>query len=211
MLWKITNRFSGNVMFEIDAETMRAALEQKVKERANLSGANLSGAHLGGADLSMADLRGADLRGADLRGADLRGANLRGANLRGANLSGANLSGANLCGAYLSWANLSWANLCGLLRSNSVHTLLTTIDWGKLPDDLTLEMMRHDAESCGAEAMNKWAKTGTCPFSTSARDYQFTENKSLWKSGKPKYRGMALLVKLCEAKGYKLEPDAKKI
>jgi len=48
---------------------------------------------------------------ANLSGADLSEANLSWANLSGANLSGANLSGANLSRANLSEANLSEANL----------------------------------------------------------------------------------------------------
>ena len=57
MTVKIKNRYTGDVVKLVDAET-----------------------------LQNADLRGADLRGADLWGADLRGADLRGANLRGADL-----------------------------------------------------------------------------------------------------------------------------
>ncbi len=61
----------GEVLFELESNTIKEALVQAVK-----SGANLRGA----------DLYGADLRGANLRGADLYGANLYGANLRGAKL-----------------------------------------------------------------------------------------------------------------------------
>ena len=88
--------------------------------------------------------------------------------------------------------------------------ILTTINWGELSNNLTLEMMRHDAESCGIKAMTDWAndKSG-CPFSNSRRDYLFKEIKALWKSGKPKLkpklRGMELLQALCKYKGYKLE------
>jgi len=103
MLIEIKNRLSGNVLFKIETENLKLAVEDAVKSRAKLSGADLSGA----------DLYGADLSGADLSGADLYGANLSGANLSGANLSGANLSGADLSGANLSGANLSRANLYG--------------------------------------------------------------------------------------------------
>ena len=122
------------------------------------------------------------------------------ANLYGANLSWANLSGANLSGAYLTRADLTGTDLYQLLKSNSVHTLLCAIFWGKLPDDLTLEMMRHDAESCGIEAMQKWADGGVCPFSDSVRDYRFQERGDLWGSGVPTLRGRALLEALWAAK-----------
>ncbi|WP_181146473.1 pentapeptide repeat-containing protein [Burkholderia multivorans] len=125
---EILNRWTLKVIFECEADSMKAAVELACKQGVSLRGANLSGADLRGADLRGANLSGANLRDADLRGADLRGANLsganlsganlrgadlRGANLRGANLSGADLRGANLRGANLSGANLSGANLSG--------------------------------------------------------------------------------------------------
>ena len=48
----IKNRFTGNIIFSINADT--------------LSGANLRGANLSDANLSDANLRGANLRGANL-------------------------------------------------------------------------------------------------------------------------------------------------
>ena len=77
---------NAEVLFAIETENWKLALEAAVK----------SGANLYGADLRGADLRGADLRGANLTCADLYGANLRGADLRGANLYGANLTYADL-------------------------------------------------------------------------------------------------------------------
>lgn len=83
---QIKNRYTDEVIYECEAETIKEAVEKAVKEKANLWKANLSGA----------DLRGANLLGADLRGANLWGANLWGADLWKANLSGANLWGADL-------------------------------------------------------------------------------------------------------------------
>jgi hypothetical protein len=50
---KIKNRYTGEVIFENDADTMRQTVID-----ANLRGANLGGAYLSDADLSGADLRG---------------------------------------------------------------------------------------------------------------------------------------------------------
>jgi uncharacterized protein YjbI with pentapeptide repeats len=113
---EIKSRWSGSVLFSLETDSWKVALEAAVKRGADLRGANLRGANLRGADLRGANLRGADLRdanlcGADLRGADLRDANLCGADLRGADLRGANLRGANLRGANLRGANLRGANL----------------------------------------------------------------------------------------------------
>ena len=76
---EIKSRFDGQIIFSVEAGSLKAALDIAVKSRANLSGANLSRANLSGADLSGADLSGADLSGANLYGANLSGANLYGA------------------------------------------------------------------------------------------------------------------------------------
>ncbi len=117
---EIKHRFSGETLYtaELPGETpsgmtLRLALEQATRARANLRGANLDGANLDGANLGGANLGGANLGGANLRGANLDGANLGGANLGGANLDGANLGGANLDSANLGGANLGGANLDG--------------------------------------------------------------------------------------------------
>ena len=123
MRFEIKSWLNGGILFSIETESWKLAVEAAVKSWANLSWANLSWANLSGADLSGANLYGADLSGADLSGANLSGANLYGADLSGAdlsranlsraNLSRANLSRANLYGADLSWADLSGADLSG--------------------------------------------------------------------------------------------------
>jgi hypothetical protein len=102
---EIKHRFSGAVLFSIETESMRLAVEAAVKSRANLAGAYLAGANLARANLARANLAGANLAGANLDGAYLDGAYLAGANLDGANLARANLAGANLDGANLDFAN----------------------------------------------------------------------------------------------------------
>jgi hypothetical protein len=69
-------------MYEVEADSVREAVEKLVREGKSLSGA----------DLCDADLCDANLCGANLSGANLSGANLSGANLFGANLSGADLT-----------------------------------------------------------------------------------------------------------------------
>ncbi len=108
MKFEIKSRFDSSILFSVETETLKLAVELGVK-----SGANLEGAYLGGANLEGANLGGAYLRGANLGGANLGGANLGGAYLRGANLEGANLGGAYLGGAYLGGANLGGAYLGG--------------------------------------------------------------------------------------------------
>ena len=103
---EIKSRFNARVLFSVETESMKLALELAVQSGADLRGANLYDANLRGANLRGANLRGADLRGTDLRGADLYDANLRGADLRGADLRGADLRGTDLYYADLRVANL---------------------------------------------------------------------------------------------------------
>jgi hypothetical protein len=93
---EIRNRWTNEVLFSVEAETLRAACEAAIRAGANLRDANLSDANLSSADLSGADLSGADLSGANLSDANLRGADLGGANLYGADLYGARYAPTNL-------------------------------------------------------------------------------------------------------------------
>ena len=124
MKWQIKHRFNKTILFEMEAEFFRQAVEEAVKTGADLSGADLSGVNLSGTNLYRANLYRANLSDADLYGVNLYRANLYRANLSGANLSGADLSGVNLSGANLYRANLSGANLSGanLYRANLSDT-----------------------------------------------------------------------------------------
>ncbi len=86
MLIKIECQLMAKVLFECDADSLKAAVEKAVTAPVSLEDANLR----------CADLRFANLEDANLRGANLRGANLSGADLNCASLNCANLSGANL-------------------------------------------------------------------------------------------------------------------
>ncbi len=104
---EIKNRWSGNIIFSIETDTWKLAVEAAIKANADLRyadlrsadlrSADLRSANLRSADLSSADLRSADLRSADLRSADLRSADLRYADLRSADLSSAKGIDKNLC------------------------------------------------------------------------------------------------------------------
>ena len=108
---EIKHKWSANLLFECNADSLKIGLEIAVKNKIDLEGANLRGTNLEGANLEGAYLRSANLRDANLRGANLEDADLRGANLRGANLEDADLRGANLEGAYLEGASLEGAYL----------------------------------------------------------------------------------------------------
>jgi hypothetical protein len=95
---QIFNRWTLKVIFECDADSMKAAVELACKQGVNLSGSNLSGSDLSGSDLSGSDLSGSNLSGSNLSGSNLSGSDLSGSNLSGSNLSGSDLSGSNLSG-----------------------------------------------------------------------------------------------------------------
>jgi|CXWL01.1.fsa_nt_gi hypothetical protein len=110
---EIRSHLSFKVMFVLETESLRLAVEAAVENRVSLRDATLRGANLTYATLTGADLRGADLRGATLRGANLTGADLTGATLTGAALTGADLRDADLSGADLRDADLRDADLRG--------------------------------------------------------------------------------------------------
>jgi uncharacterized protein YjbI with pentapeptide repeats len=121
-------RRDGTVAFVAEkATTMREAVEQAAKSRADLTGANLTRANFYGADLTGANLTRANFYGANLTGAYLSRADLYGANLSRADLSGADLTRANLSRANLSRADLTRADLTGanLTRANLSRANLT--------------------------------------------------------------------------------------
>jgi len=78
---EIKHRFTNDILFSFEGESLKYAVVEAVSKKANLY---------------CADLYGANLRVADLRGANLRGANLRVANLRGEKLKLAPISILNL-------------------------------------------------------------------------------------------------------------------
>ena len=61
---QIKSKIDGTVLHESSKKSIRLALEEAVKEGADLEGANLEGANLEDADLRDANLEDADLKGA---------------------------------------------------------------------------------------------------------------------------------------------------
>ena len=95
---QIKNRYTEEIIFECEAESIKEAVEIAIMKKANLSEANLRKANLSEADLWKADLWKANLSEA----------NLSEANLSEADLSEANLSEADLnCIFYNTKVNLS--------------------------------------------------------------------------------------------------------
>ena len=56
MEFEIKHRYTGSVLFSLETDSVKLAVEAAVQSEANLSEANLSGAYLIGADLRDADL-----------------------------------------------------------------------------------------------------------------------------------------------------------
>lgn len=104
MTFHTIRRTDGSIVREIEADTLRRAVEIAVERGISLAIADLRGAYLRGAYLGRANLRDADLRGANLVSANLDGAHLRGANLDGANLDGAKITAAHTVSALVARA-----------------------------------------------------------------------------------------------------------
>lgn len=98
---------------QVNAQTIREAVEHLVLKGVNLTTANLRGANLADANLPRADLRGTDLAYANLWGANLAGANLTDANLAGAKLTATNLADTTLTDATMAGSTLRYADLTG--------------------------------------------------------------------------------------------------
>ena len=98
---EIKHRFTGAVIFSVEAVSMREAVEAALAAGCNLIGADLIGADLTGADLAGCDLRDCNLTGCNLTYADLSGCDLSGADLSGCNLEDADLTGCDLTGCNL--------------------------------------------------------------------------------------------------------------
>ena len=81
MKFEIKHRYSGELLFSIETETMKMAVEAAIKQKADLNYADLNYADLRYANLRSANLRCADLRYADLSSADLNYADLNYADL----------------------------------------------------------------------------------------------------------------------------------
>jgi len=84
---QIKNRYTEEIIFECEAESIKEAVEIAIMKKANLSEANLRKANLSEADLWKANLSEANLSEANLSEADLWKANLSEADLWKANLN----------------------------------------------------------------------------------------------------------------------------
>lgn len=73
MKFQIKSRWMPKVLFECEADSLKLAVEEAVRFRADLTRANLTDANLTDANLIGADLTRAKLIGADLTRADLTG------------------------------------------------------------------------------------------------------------------------------------------
>ena len=78
---KILNRYTNEVVFEDESETIKETVENAVKQGASLDGASLTWANLTRASLDGASLTRANLTRANLTRASLDGASLDGASL----------------------------------------------------------------------------------------------------------------------------------
>jgi hypothetical protein len=125
----------------------------------------------------------------------------KGINFYRASLDYARLNHASLDYTILDHASLDHARLDGAKYS---IIQIFKINFSALSDEMTLELMRHDAEFCGEDRMSDWAKGGACPYNGMCQDFYFNEKKELWQPGAPKLRGLELWRALAKEKNIKI-------
>jgi len=119
---KETKRTSSEATEDADLSDIRGNMVRARLQNRRMDGANLESVNLCRAVLNKLSLRGANLRGAMLCGAQLSHVDLGNADLKGADLKGATLQNVNLEGATLDEADLGGAILKGCrLESTSVR------------------------------------------------------------------------------------------
>lgn len=163
MKFQIKNRELGSIHFECElppdvaemsySAQLGYAVQEAVKEQADLRYA----------DLRHADLRHANLAGASLSCVDLRHANLSHADLRHASLIGADLRHADMRHTILISADLRRADLgrAIMVGANLRHAVLSDSDW--IPKIENIHQAVYAAASAeGALDMDAWHKDGYC-------------------------------------------------
>jgi hypothetical protein len=110
---EIKNRYTNEVIYRCEAESIKDAIQKAIKEKVNLSNSNLRGSDLRDSDLSNSNLSNSDLSNSNLRGSDLSYSNLSGSDLRDSDLSYSNLSYSNLSNSNLRGSDLRDSNLSG--------------------------------------------------------------------------------------------------
>jgi hypothetical protein len=78
---------------------------------------------------------------------------------------------------------------------------------GKLPDNITLELMRRDAQfHPDPKKFDEWAKGGSCPYTDciTRQIHHFDISRELWKKGKPIMSDYKLLVAIAKEKNWKI-------
>ena len=134
---QIKNRWTAEVIFECDAESLRVAVELAVSKKVSLRASNLRGSNLSGSDLRGSNLRDSNLRDSNLSGSNLRGSNLRDSDLSDSDLSDSDLSDSDLSGSDLSGSNLRGSDLSdsNLSDSNLSDSNLSDSDLSGIKDD----------------------------------------------------------------------------
>ena len=77
-----------------------------------------------------------------------------------------------------------------------------------MSDDLTIELMRRDAEfHPDPSKFDKWVRGGPCPYDgvNVARVFYFTESRSLWEPGRPTMTDYQLLLAIMKEKKWPIK------
>jgi uncharacterized protein YjbI with pentapeptide repeats len=151
----IRSRFTGAVLVEMEAPSMKAAVEKAVARQLSLAGADLRNedfrkGELGGVDFRGADLRNADFSGAIMTGARMNSATCAGTKFVGTLLEGADMRNADLSNAVMTGAKMTRTNLFNVRAPHAVMTRATLTNAKMGASDWT-SVQFHGADLNGAE------------------------------------------------------------
>ena len=188
---EIKNYCNSKVIFSMEAESLKVAVEAAIKAHISLSYADLRFTDLRSADLRSADLRSANLQSADLQSADLRSADLRSADLRSADLRSADLRSANLQSADLQSADLRSADLrsadlrsAGNIAMSPDTKLQTGETWGEYVNEVVPALLTAGGKPLEAAANEKtWAchSWKNCPMAEAFGVHDINDVPTLWR------------------------------
>lgn len=157
-----------------------------------------------------ADFQQADLREARIIDSPFGGCNFRGADLMGLSAFFVDFSFSDFTGAFIDNWNFFKVDLFGvqglMFQSLPSISTLSRLTLHHLPDELTLELMRRDAQAHpNPEDFEVWANQGHCPYKQEERFWMFPFSRSVWKPGKPEMSDVELIKSICKSQGWKVK------
>lgn len=205
----------GKVLFSYDSED---DLVEKIKNESNkgtsfvgaifgivkINGLQLSHGYFAQANFNVTVINKSKITYSKFIFADFSLSYISNSDLSGCDFNNSYFSGCRFENVKLDECKFLFSNLersvldnCSLIGAEYSISNMLKLYWGELSDNMTLELMRHEAEYHGQYNKRKWLNDDI------PRNFHFKECRELWSPGLPQYRGKELLAKLFDEKGIK--------